>query len=346
MPYASAAGLGDAPDGTLLVGGDFGLYQLRGSRFEKLKGNFKTVSWAQGIQADGKGHTYIGTDTGLVVLSAIADKSGFQVQAIPQPVSVTRTGAFGVLVDGDTVWYGCGLELCRINSQGTTVLGRQAGLPEYACSTIQKDGDGNLWLRKGKLGVFELPAGQTKFRRPDSPVLVEAFGGIASTDADGRILLPSAEGLLIRDKDGWQKVDRSVGLRGPVYSVLEDRQHSLWIGLAGRGLVQWRGYREWTTYSTASGLGNDLVYEVLARPDGSMWAGTEGGLYVGRQRDLKMVWSRIASFGESAVHSLQLAPDGDLWVGTEARGAARMRSLDHSVTWFGEKQGLIGALLH
>jgi ligand-binding sensor domain-containing protein len=62
----SGTAFGDAPDGSLLVGGDFGLYQLSGNRFEKLPVVFKTVSWAQGIRSDGKGHTFIGTDSGLV----------------------------------------------------------------------------------------------------------------------------------------------------------------------------------------------------------------------------------------------------------------------------------------
>ena len=340
IPSTSAAGLGDAPDGTLLAGGNFGLYHLRGNRFEKLNVPFKTVSWAQGVQSDGKGHTYIGTDTGLVVLSTAPNQDGFQVRAIPQPAGVTGTGAFGVLMDGDTVWYGCGLELCHKTSQGTAVFGKEAGLPERACLTIRKDRDGNLWVREGKLGAFELPAGQTRFRRPDAPTPVDSLGGIAGTDVDGRILLPSAEGLLIRDKDGWQKIDRSVGLRGAVYSVLEDRRHSLWIGLAGRGLAQWRGYRQWTGYSTASGMGSDLVYEVLPRPDGSLLVGTEGGLYRGQPQGFAMAWTKVASLGSSPVHSLQIAPGGDLWVGTESHGAARVHSADGSVTWFGEKQGL------
>ncbi len=340
IPSTSAVGLGDAPDGTLLAGGEFGLYHLRGNRFEQLKVAFKTVSWAQGIQSDDRGHTYIGTDAGLVVLSAVPNNDGFQVRTIPQPAGVTGTGAFGVLVDGDTVWYGCGLQLCRMDARGTAVFGKEAGLPERACITIRKDHDQNIWVREGKLGAFELPAGQAKFRRPDSPVPVEALGGIAATDAEGRILLPSAEGLLIREKNSWQKIDRSVGLRGTVYSVLEDRQHSLWIGLAGRGLAQWRGYRQWTGYSTASGLGSDLVYEVLPRPDGSLLVGTEGGMFRGKPEGFAMAWTKVASLGSSPVHSIQVAPGGDLWVGTEARGAARVHSADGSVMWFGEKQGL------
>jgi diguanylate cyclase (GGDEF)-like protein len=340
IPSSSAAGLGEAPDGTLLVGGKFGLYNLHGNHFEKLNVAFKSVSWAQGIQADGKGHTYIGTDCGLVVLSIAVHNDGFEARVIPQPAQVRGTGAFGVLVDGDTVWYGCGLELCRRDSKSTTIFGKDSGLPERSTLPIRKDHGGNLWVWERKLGAFELQVGKAKFRRPDLPIPVDALGGIAGTDEEGRILLPSAEGLLLRDKDGWQKIDRSNGLRGTVYSVLEDRQHSLWIGLAGRGLAQWRGYGDWTSYTTASGLGSDLVYEMLPRADGSLLVGTEGGMFRGQRRGFAMAWTKVASLGSSAVHSVQAAPNGDVWVGTEAHGAARMRSLDGRVTWFDEKQGL------
>ena len=41
IPSNSGAAFGDAPDGSLLAGGNFGLYHLSGNRFEKLTGPFK-----------------------------------------------------------------------------------------------------------------------------------------------------------------------------------------------------------------------------------------------------------------------------------------------------------------
>ena len=78
MPQNSGVAFGDAPDGSLLVGGNFGLYRLLGNRFEKVPGAFNTIPWAQAIQSDGKGHTYIGTDTGLVELDSLPGQSHFQ----------------------------------------------------------------------------------------------------------------------------------------------------------------------------------------------------------------------------------------------------------------------------
>ncbi len=70
MPPNSGVAFGDAPDGSLLVGGSFGLYHLSGNRFEKISGPFKSIPWAAAIQSDGKGHTYLGTDAGLIELSS------------------------------------------------------------------------------------------------------------------------------------------------------------------------------------------------------------------------------------------------------------------------------------
>ncbi len=341
IPSTSGAALGDAPDGSLLAGGDFGLYQLSGNHFEKLAVDFKTVSWAQGIKSDGKGHTFVGTDSGLVELSSEPGHDRFTMRRFPQAAGTSGPGAYGVSVDGDILWYGCGDELCRRDRDRTTVFGRDSGLPDRAYLAIQKDHDGNLWVRAKDAGVFVLPAGQTRFRRPDAPIPGSAMGRIA-TDAEGRILIPSPDGLLLQDEKGWQTIDRSVGLRGVVYAVFEDRQHSLWIGLAGRGLAEWRGYRQWESYSSASGLASDIVYEILPRADGSLLVGTEGGLFRGTRRQFGISWKKVASLAGFPVHSLQMAPSGDLWIGTETRGAARIDARTGRVQWFGQEQGLSG----
>ena len=242
IPVTSGAAMGDAPDGSLLVGGDFGLYHLSGNRFEKVPGTFKSVSWAQGIQSDGKGKTFLGTDVGLVEISQVPGQTGFVEHRFGQQPGTSGDSAYGVLVEGPDVWYGCGLKLCRTDGNGIRVFGKESGLPDLAVLVIRKDSSGDLWVRAKNGGVYWLPAGQTHFRRPDTAIPGSAMGGVLATDTDGRILLPSPDGLLIRDHKNWRKIDRTAGLRGVVYAAFEDRQHSLWIGMAGRGLVQWRGY--------------------------------------------------------------------------------------------------------
>jgi len=340
IPISSAVAFGEAPDGSLLAGGSFGLYHLRGNRFEKLRFTFKTVSWSQGIQSDGKGHTYLATDAGLIELHTEPGHEGFVEHTFPQ-VATSGPSAGAVLVDGAVLWYGCGQQLCRADQSGTRVFGRESGLPEFPLMVIRKDHEGNLWVRARNAALLVLYAGQTKFRKPSAPIRVSVVG-IPDTDTDGRILIPSPDGLLIGDAKGWQKIDQSVGLRGVVYSVFEDRQRSLWIGLAGRGLAQWRGYQEWKSYSTASGLASDIVYEIRPQSDGTLWVGTEGGLLRGERQQSGIRWKKVAGLDKFPVHSVRQASNGDLWIGTEAHGAALFHVRTGTVKWFGEAQGLMG----
>jgi diguanylate cyclase (GGDEF)-like protein len=342
MPPNSGVALGDAPDGSLLVGGSFGLYHLRGNRFEKITTTFKTINWAQGIQADGKGHTYLGTESGLVELSSQPGRDGFSMRNIAPPPGVSGPEAYGIFFEGDVLWYGCGLELCRMDHGQTEVLGRDRGLPPRQVTTIRKDSIGNLWVRVRNDGVYVMPAGQARFSRPDLPIRGRVTVGVPAMDTAGRILLPSADGLLIHDEKGWRKIGFANGLRGDVYAVMEDRQHSLWIGMAGRGLVQWRGYEEWESYSTVSGLASDVVYEILLQPGGVVWAGTEGGLMRGERLPSGMRWNKVAGLEGLAVHAVRAAPNGDLWVGTETQGVGRIDPRTGRVQWLGEAQGLVG----
>jgi diguanylate cyclase (GGDEF)-like protein len=342
VPPNSGAAFGDAPDGSLLIGGDFGLYRLTRNRFEKVPAAFKTINWAQGIQADGKGHTFLGTDAGLVEVSSEPGHDELELQTLPQVRGTSGPEAYAVLADGDALWYGCGNELCRLDSHETRVFGRASGLPDRPLLSILKDRAGNMWVRARNAGVFEWPAGKARFQRPTLPVPSANLGGVPTIDSDGRILLTTPDGLLIGDGRSWEKIGAPAGLRGTVYSAFEDRQHSLWIGLAGRGLAQWRGYREWESYSTTSGLTSDLVYEILPRADGSLWVATEGGLFRAERRQFRIVFKPVEGLTGFAVHSIRLAPDGDVWIGTETLGAARIHVQTGKVEWFGSKKGLTG----
>jgi len=342
IPPTSSAAFGEAPDGSLLAGGDFGLYQLSGNRFKKVPADFSTINWAQGIQADGKGHTFLATNVGLVEMVSNAGHNGFDFHRLPQPAGTSGPEVGSVLVDGAILWYGCGQELCRLEGKETRVFGKESGLPGRALLTIQKDRAGRLWVRARNFGIFVWSAAKSKFERPQLPYPPENLGGVANTDDEGRILLPSPEGLLIQNETGWQTIGRSMGLRGTVYAAFEDRQHNLWIGLAGRGLAQWRGYREWESYSAASGLASDLVYEILPRADGSLWVATEAGLFRGERKQSGMEFRMVPGMGGFPVHSLQMDPNGSLWAGTETRGVARLTPATGKVEWFGEAQGLTG----
>ncbi len=331
---------GDAPDGSLLAGGEFGLYRFSGGRFEKLELPMSSVSATQGIRSDGRGHTYLATGEGLAELTSQSGQSGYSYHLFPRPPGSTGQGAHSVFLDGDTIWYGCGEEICRMDGQKTAVLGRESGLPRDQWQAIVKDRDGTLWVSGVATGLFERPAGESLFKKPASAEIAPALRGIPSLDSDGRLLLPSPAGVFISTRAGWHRIDRAAGLRGTVDTVFEDRQRSLWIGLAGHGLAQWRGYRQWETYTVDSGLGSDVVYEILPRPDHSVWAATGSGLYHGLPKQFGYQWQPDSPLANVSVHSLQIDDAGSLWAGTDGHGIMRIKPATGEFEIFGVREGL------
>jgi len=340
-PTFSGTDLGEAPDGAPLIGGSFGLRRLHGNAFEELRGGFKEVSWPQGIQSDGKGHTLLGTDAGLVEMSLTPGHSDYTLRTFARVPGSSGPGVSAILVDGDTFWYGCGNELCRQDGSGTTLYGRSNGLVAVPVRSIRKDRDGALWVQSGDGDIAFLPQGQTHFAKPSLPIPDRDSIGPLAVTSDGNLMIPFAAGVLIQKGKNWLVVDRSSGLRGVVSTVFEDRQHSIWVGLAGRGLTLWRGVGEWENYTTESGLASDYIYEILPVPGGSMWVGSRGGLMHGEPRPSGMQWTVIPALRTISIHSVRMGPDGNLWLGTEKHGVARMNPQSGHLDWFGAGQGLV-----
>ena len=323
LPLMSGAAFAEAADGTLLVGGTAGLFQLNAGRFEKIPlAGDPQVTWLHGMQSDVRGHTFIGTSAGLMVLSG--ELGNFSIHLVPRQPGVDGNGAWGIFLDGGGVWYGCGQQLCQLLGNDVRVFGRAAGLSPAVWIPIGKDLQGNLWVQGRGAGIRVLARGATVFRKAAGPLPVSGFTGLPATDGEGYVVFPSPDGLSIRRQNDWWTVGRQSGLLGTAYSVFRDRQGSLWIGLEGQGLVRWAGYRQWEAYTPNSGFNSDVVYQILTPPDGSVWAATVAGLFRGVSNGRTVAWHKIESVGRTPVVSLAFDPEGKLWVGSEQSGLARL----------------------
>ena len=345
IPASSGVAFADAPDGDLLVGGRIGLYRFSRSHFEKVPlPDNRTVVWLGGLRADGKGHIYVGTNHGLLELTESPTSRQFDIRLIPSPPSVTNSPARGILINGDSVWYGCGGQICQLKNDQVRVFGAEAGLRPTPWTPIGRDADGNLWARGQRLGVATLAKGASTFEMQQTALLPNGVNGVAAVDFDGSILFPTADGLVIHRKNDWWKVARAEGLRGTVYATLLDREGSVWLGMAGRGLVRWAGYKTWESYTTDGGLGSDLAYQISPQRNGVLWVGTEAGLVRGTRQDGRYSWQRQSLIGSVPVHSVQADADGTLWVGTELRGVAHLNPQRGAVEWFDHARGFDATL--
>lgn len=340
LPQSSGVAFAEGPDGSLLAGGEIGLFRLAGSRFAPLAlPSSSVVSWMGGLRSDGSGHTYVATDHGLLQLSESRGEYSFHV--VSSPRGTTDRSTRGLWVNGSEVWYGCGKEVCRLENGQVHHFGSATGLPADRWSVVGKDKEETMWVRGRSTGLAALTREGERFRPVQNAPLPHAgVNGIAALDFDGDLLFPSPNGVAIRHRRSWSTVGAAQGLRGIVYSVFQDREGSIWLGMAGHGLVRWAGYKQWESYTSQSGLGSDLVYQILPDQDGSVWVGTEAGLYRGVQRQGAYAWKRMRAIASVPVHSVQRDSRGILWLGTETLGLARFNPHTASVTWFRSDRGL------
>jgi diguanylate cyclase (GGDEF)-like protein len=343
LPREVVVSLGEAPDGSVLAGSAAGLYRQRGDRFEKvaLPGG-ATVGTYSGIRSDGQGRTYISTECGLVVATESAPAGPLDLHLLPlAPAAAGGPDVHGLLVEKDTVWYGCGTGLCRVRSGEVTVWNKANGLPPGKWTCIRRDGSGDLWVSdKGRVAVLRRGSGRFDASVPTFPPT--AGGRQFEVDREGRLLVPTIQGLVIKEGQRFRTVGRSENLRAPVYSVLQDREGSIWVGLAGHGLARWQGYGEWDGFLPSSGLDSELIYEILPLGEGNLWVGTENGLFLGRETGDRWTWRLHNGVGKIPVHAVRRSADGSVWLGTEGYGAARVDSRTGEVEWFKKDRGLAG----
>src|SRR5207249_2023728 len=93
------------------------------------------------------------------------------------------------------------------------------------------------------------------------------------------------------------------------------------VGTNGAGLSQLRD-GSFTVFGAREGLSRDFVYTSLEDADGTVWAGTAGGL--DRLENGRFAPVPAPSDRRVGVRSLAQAGDGTLWVGTGGGGLCRL----------------------
>ena len=346
--YGSAEGLppdvvlsvGEAPDGGLLVGYRGGLFEQKGQRFEKVPlPGARGVDGFNSILFDGIGRTFIATERGLVEATSPSAGGGLAFRLYPTPAAAGGHDAHGIFLEPGFVWFGCATSLCRMNLADVTVFGKLAGLPEGSWTSIRRDGSGDLWVYDS-LKFAVLRQGSKRFDAVNPGFPQTTGGRQMEVDSRGRLLVPTAEGLAIDEGRHFRTVGFREGLRGPVYSVLRDREGSIWLGLAGRRLARWRGYDEWEGFTTDSGLGSELIFSILLPANGTVLVGTGDGLFTGRKTGDRWTWQRDSRVGRVSVVTLHLEQDKSIWVGTSGHGVARIDARTGRIEWLKQDRGL------
>ncbi len=236
------------------------------------------------------------------------------------------------------------LPLCHVSGQAIKCFGQSDGIPVSEASSLLADGQGGFWMgglkavvhwRNGVSQVY--PIEPMKPNEPGTIVRAILPGPNGSLwvgimeDGPGRGLETLAEGKLrsfvAPGFDGKNVV---------VYNMAFDRDGSLWVGTAGKGLFRIRG-NVVEHYGQAEGLSSDDVRDLFEDREGILWVATNNGIDSFRD-------PRVTTFSTSeglghAVAGVLAGSDGSIWVAND-------ESLDHigngSVSSIRQKHGLPG----
>ncbi len=318
--------LAETPDGTLWAGTNGGLAQLRDGSWQVVDSvGWNSIPTQSSLLADAQGRLWVATTGGLLV--GTPKGRDYVFTRLPNPEEVSEAGAYGVHIDpAGTVWFGCGHKLCTVKSGNAFEISGDTGLPDDRWDSILTDRAGNLWIRSLRQAMVRLK-GEQKFRERDSG-LAPAMWGVTGLylDRDGQLFAPSEAGLSFLSGDSWETIGIEQGLPvNPTCCVLQDREGSIWIGLSGAGVVRWRGYGQWQSWTRSEGLAGHSLQAMHRDSSGTLWVGTENGLQrFGSDRTFSRAWTEKDGLAGRKVRAIISTADGAIWVGTAPGGVSRL----------------------
>ena len=293
--------------GDIWIGGP-SIYRVRDREvIEYPFGDPRAQTAVESILASDDGKLWVGTYSGL--FSATISPDG-------EPTKFTRiNGIEGTIhtlkaMPGGSFWIGTVDRGIYTYANGALQhLTTPSPLPSNEIFSILEDVEKNVWI--GTL------AGLVRLSNSGISVapLAEASNSDTQTvyaDPQGPVWIASAH-LFRFDGNTMSRVQLPALANVQVQSVLRDSEQTLWFGTQGQGLFNLRGDKV-IHYTPANGLANGFIRALVQTHDGSMLAGTPGGLY---RRHGGEVFERIKGWAESSIRTLREDHLGNLWIGTD-----------------------------
>lgn len=284
------------------VAGFPGRTVFRGYGIEEGLGSLAINALAQ----DREGFLWIGTDLGLYRFDGTRFLHLGRAEGLPADIV---TSLWADPLGG--VWVSCAQGARRV--VGLQVLGAGEGLPEGPFFGMARDGDGRLWVAKGRQGLFR-ETSRGRFER--IPAWSRAWV-VAWAPQTGGMVVAGPEGRmeLWRGGEAAQSWSLRDGLGREPHGVTEDGEGRLWV-LDGQGLFVKdphgnRFRRVEHPVVRSGGLNRSLA------PDGrgGFWVATVHGLLRVRKGLLEPLTEQEGLPAHGATAVLQ-DREGSLWCGS------------------------------
>src|SRR5215469_10998394 len=142
--------------------------------------------------------------------------------------------------------------------------------------------------------------------------VVQAF----AQTADRYLWIATTGGLVRFDGERFQTFNREntpAFTENNVFCLLVSRDHTLWIGMEGGGLIRYRD-GVFQRFSVREGLTNGFVRSMREDSHGRFWVGTDSGLFRLENERLRRVDDN-GQIPALAIHAIYEDNEGQIWVG-------------------------------
>lgn len=176
-----------------------------------------------------------------------------------------------------TLWLGSGGQgVVAIRRGVATRYTTRQGLVNDFIRAFCEDHSGRLWI--GTDGGVSVWNGK-KFKNYDASngLVYPSVRTIVET-RDGSLWIGTDGGISVARNDAWLRLPALQRLRGErVWSIHQDARGDVWIGTRGDGIFQLKNGKL-SHYTTACGLPDDNIYQILQDRSGNLWLSGRSGI--------------------------------------------------------------------